>query len=101
MERMTNKRNGGEKKVVGAGTRPREIVGTKDSHFTIVPITNATGELVMVVIIFASKNLNSTWCTGEDVYLPLTMTPTILIITTDLDNGFPGSNFSMKMVMMY
>ena len=41
--------------VVGTGTRPQEIVGTKDSHFTIVPITNATGELVMVVIIFASK----------------------------------------------
>ena len=64
----SDKRNGGEKKVVGTGTTPREIVGTRDSHFTVVPVTDGTGELRVVVIIFASKNLNADWMGGEDVF---------------------------------
>ena len=36
---------GGQRKVVPKGEIPNKIVGVKDSHFTITPITNATGKL--------------------------------------------------------
>ena len=39
-----------------------------DSHFTVVPITNLNGSMVMLVIIFAAKKLPKSWCLGIDVF---------------------------------
>jgi hypothetical protein len=38
-------------------TRPQIRAATKDSHFTVLGFTAATGEPVMCAIIFASKEL--------------------------------------------
>jgi hypothetical protein len=49
---------GGQKKVVTKGEIPKELVGVKDSHFTITPITDATDTLRFVTIIFAGKSFH-------------------------------------------
>lgn len=59
---------GGQKKVVPAGEIPREMVGIKHSHFSVLPISNFEGELVFVTVIFASEKLNPTWALGVDVF---------------------------------
>ena len=38
--------------------------GTKDSHFTVLGFTAATGEPVMCAIIFAAKHLCESWVLG-------------------------------------
>lgn len=53
----SDKNNGGEKLVCPTGVTPRQEVGIKDEHFTVIPITNLDGELKMVVIIFKGKEL--------------------------------------------
>eukprot|EP00985_Skeletonema_marinoi_P035040 scaffold45443_cov277-Skeletonema_marinoi.AAC.1 len=50
-----DKRKGGQKKVVGRGQKAQEVTGTKDCHFTVVPVTNLLGELVFVTIIFPGE----------------------------------------------
>ncbi len=47
---------GNERFVVAKGQAAKNVVGTNDSHFTVVPITNLNGCMVMLVIIFAAKN---------------------------------------------
>ena len=59
---------GGQRKVVPKGEIPKEIVGIKDSHFTITPITDATGKLQFVVVIFAAKEVLPEWSLGIDIF---------------------------------
>ena len=55
---------GGEKFLCGAAGRPQVKAGTKDSHFTVLGFTAATGEPVMCAIIFAAKHLCESWVLG-------------------------------------
>ena len=59
---------GGQRKVVPKGEIPKEIVGVRDSHFTITPITDATGKLRFVVVIFAAKEVSPEWSLGIDIF---------------------------------
>jgi hypothetical protein len=59
---------GGERFVVAKGQAAKNVVGTNDSYFTVVPITNLNGSMVMLVIIFAAKKLPKSWCLGIDVF---------------------------------
>jgi hypothetical protein len=63
-------KKGGEKMVCATSQTPRDLVGTKDAHYTIVPITNLYGECVMVVVIFPGKTENPNWTQGVDVFVP-------------------------------
>jgi hypothetical protein len=56
----TDGNRGGQKKVVPRGKIPKELVGVKDSHFTITPITDLTGNLRFVTVIFCRKGAFST-----------------------------------------
>ena len=62
---------GDEKFVVGKGQSAKSIIGMTDSHFTVVPITNLNGNLVMLVMIFMAKMLQESWCLGIDVFSEL------------------------------
>jgi hypothetical protein len=44
-----NDNQGGQKKVVPRGEIPKELLGVKDSHYTITPIDDATGVLRFVM----------------------------------------------------
>jgi hypothetical protein len=62
--------NGGEKYVCGRGTTPKQIVSTRDKHFTVLGVTAATGEPVLCVVIYASENeegIAANWVTGVDI----------------------------------
>ena len=63
-----DKSQGGEKIAAPTGVVPKEEVGVKDSHFTVVPIHNLCGELDMVVIIFKGEELKLSLCFGLDVF---------------------------------
>lgn len=63
-----DKNSGGQKIVAPTGVVPKEEVGVKDSHFTVVPIHNLCEELVMIVIIFKGEQLKLSWCFGLDVF---------------------------------
>mmetsp|Transcript_33611 Transcript_33611/g.68233 ORF Transcript_33611/g.68233 Transcript_33611/m.68233 type:complete len:887 (-) Transcript_33611:1079-3739(-) len=64
-----DKRKGGQKKVVGRGQKAQEVTGTKDCHFTVVPVTNLLGELVFVTIIFPGEVFQPSWGIGEDPFV--------------------------------
>ena len=49
---------GGQRKGVPKGEIPKELVAVKDSHFTVAPITDATGTLRYVTVIFAAKEVS-------------------------------------------
>ena len=57
---------GGEKFLCEASARPQHRIGTKDSHFTVLGFTAATGEPVMCAIIFAAKRMDGAWALGLD-----------------------------------
>jgi hypothetical protein len=59
---------GGQRKVVPRGEIPKELVGVKDSHYTITPITDATGTLRFVTVIFAAKEVSPVWSLGVDIF---------------------------------
>jgi hypothetical protein len=59
---------GGQRKVVPRGEIPKELVGVKDSHYTITPITNATGTLRFVTVIFVAKEVSPVWSLGVDIF---------------------------------
>ena len=59
---------GGQRKVVAREEVPKEIVGARDSHFTITPITDATGKLRFVVVIFTAKEVFPEWSLGMDIF---------------------------------
>jgi hypothetical protein len=49
---MGDGNNGGQKCMAPCGEIPRYEASSRDSHFTVVPITRMSGELVMIAIIF-------------------------------------------------
>ncbi|KAI2506247.1 hypothetical protein MHU86_8182 [Fragilaria crotonensis] len=57
---------GGEKFLCAAESRPQVRAATKDSHFTVLGFTTATGVPLMCAIIFASKKLHESWVFGFD-----------------------------------
>jgi hypothetical protein len=59
---------GGQRKVVPKGEIPKELVGVKDSHFAVTPITNATGTLRFITVIFAAKEVSPEWSLEFDIF---------------------------------
>jgi hypothetical protein len=57
---------GGEKFLCEALQRPHTRAATKDSHFTVLGFTAATGIPLMCAIIFAAKELDASWVLGLD-----------------------------------
>ncbi len=57
---------GGEKFLCEKMARPQIRAATKDSHFTVLGFTAATGEPVMCATIFAAKELGTAWVLGYD-----------------------------------
>lgn len=57
---------GGEKFLCHAQLRPQVRAATKDSHFTVLGFTTATGVPLMCAIIFAAKKLHESWVLGFD-----------------------------------
>ena len=55
--------------VVLRGNIPKELVGVKDSHYTIMPVTDAMGTLRFVmVILFAAKEISPGWSLSVDIF---------------------------------
>ncbi len=61
---------GGEKFLCKANQRPQVRAATKDSHFTVLGFTTATGIPLMCAIIFAAKELDAHWVLGLDRSAP-------------------------------
>ncbi len=59
---------GGQRKVVPRGEVPKELVGVRDSHFTVTPITDATGTLRFIVLTFAAKDVLPELSLGINVF---------------------------------
>ncbi len=59
---------GGQRKVIPRGKIPKEFVGLKDSHNMITTITDATGILRFVTVIFAAKEVSPEWSLGIDIF---------------------------------
>ncbi len=59
---------GSQRKVIPRGKIPKELVGVKDSHYTITPITDATGALRFVTVVFAGKEVSPEWSLGIDIF---------------------------------
>ena len=51
-----------------AGETPQELVGIKDSHFSVLPISDFLGQLRFVTVIFAAEELKGGWTVGVDVF---------------------------------
>ena len=66
--RKDDSKQGGEKRFVPLGNVPKCLVGVSNSHFTILPICNLKGELVLVVVIFKGKKFQSVWGLGVDIF---------------------------------
>jgi hypothetical protein len=61
---------GGEKFLCQADARPQIKASTKDSHFTVLGFTAATGEPVMCAIIFSAKEMCESWVLGFNALAP-------------------------------
>ena len=61
----------GEKAVVPAGEIPREQVGIQHHHFTLLPISDFTGRLRFLTVIFTGKKLKEIMTLGIDVFAEL------------------------------
>ena len=59
---------GSEKFLVPVNIRPQIHAASKDSHFTVLGFTAATGEPICCAIIFAAKQLDPQWVTGVDPF---------------------------------
>ncbi len=55
---------GGEKFLCERTARPQIRAATKDSHFTVLGFTAATGEPIMCAIIFAADKFAAAWVLG-------------------------------------
>lgn len=64
---MGDGNNGGQKCMAPCGETPRYEASSKDSHFTVVPLTRLTGELATVAIIFAGNKMKPEWAMGKDI----------------------------------
>lgn len=60
--------NAGEKKVVPKGQVPKERVGIKDAHYTVVPINDLTGRLRCVAVIFKGEKVVPSMAVGCDPF---------------------------------
>jgi hypothetical protein len=65
---MGDGNNGGERCMTAVGETPRYEASSKHSHFTVVPFTRLTGELVMVAIIFSGAKMKPDWAIGKDIF---------------------------------
>ena len=83
---------GGERRVVPEGVDADVAVGIKDSHFTVVPVTDATGDLVFVCLIFKGAKLMSTWTHGVNVFAELDETNDVNNFGTG--KRYPGMNIT-------
>lgn len=61
---------GGEKFLVLNKERPLQRSACKDSHFTVLGFTTASGEAVMCAIVFAAQELDPGWVLGLDPFAP-------------------------------
>ena len=61
---------GGEKYLVPNELRPQIKAACKDTQFTILGFTTASGEPVMCDVIFAAKELDPAWVLGLDPFCP-------------------------------
>ncbi|KAI2501029.1 hypothetical protein MHU86_13441 [Fragilaria crotonensis] len=61
---------GGENYLCEAGARPQVRAATRDSHFTLLGFTAATGVPLMYAIIFSAKELDEKWVLGFDASAP-------------------------------
>ena len=61
--------NAGKRKIVAVDNVPRSECNSSDHRFTLLPITAATGEVIMCVVIFQSKQkeVPERWQLGVDV----------------------------------
>ena len=59
---------GGERKIVGRGSVPRESATTNDNHFTVLGFTAATGEPIMCAVIVEGKTMRPEVVTGLDLF---------------------------------
>ena len=62
---------GGEKFVCANGTYPKEIVNTKDKHWTLIGLTTLSGEAVMCIVIFAGEKPTILLETGMDIFVEI------------------------------
>lgn len=62
--------NGGEMMIVPVGEVPRQSASTKDNHFTVVPVSTAAADLVLVCIIFKGERLHALDAMGLDIFVP-------------------------------
>ena len=60
--------HGGERKIVGRGTVPKESATTNDNHFTVLGFTSASGEPIMCGIIIEGSKIRSDIVTGMDIF---------------------------------
>ena len=65
---MGDGNNGGQLVMAPLGEVPRYEASGKHSHFTVVPFTNFSGELVMVAIIFSGAKMKAEWSMGKDIF---------------------------------
>ncbi|KAI2504990.1 hypothetical protein MHU86_9433 [Fragilaria crotonensis] len=61
---------GVEKYLCEAGARPQVRAATRDSYFTVLGFTAATGVPLMCAIIFSAKELDENWVLGFDASAP-------------------------------
>lgn len=64
---MGDGNNGGQKCMAPSGEVPRYEASGRHSHFTVVPFTRLSGELVMVAIIFSGEKMKPEWAMGCDI----------------------------------
>lgn len=60
--------NAGEKKVVPKGQIPKERVGIKDAHYTVLPVNDVSGRLRCLAVIFKGEKLSPSLVLGCDVF---------------------------------
>jgi hypothetical protein len=78
--------NGGEKAMVPEGEVPKIVTSTKNSHFTLFPINDFTGDLRFCTVIFKGDKLNPLWALGFDAFAPLNE-------NDELQNFGPGKRY--------
>ncbi len=66
------------------GKTPTELVGTKNSHFTVLPISDFNNNLHFVTVIIVTEKLNSAWVHGYNIFSDW----------TDVEEFGPGKKYS-------
>ncbi len=58
---MEDGNNGSQRFMAPIGETPRHEASSKHSHFTVIPFTQLSRELVMVAIIFSGEKMKAEW----------------------------------------